>query len=171
MTKCVFLDRDGVLNRDKVDYVYSAEEHIILDGVPEALHLLKEAGYKLVIITNQSGIGKGIYTPKEVLLCYDILQNETGHKIDDIYYCPYHPDFDTETLSRKPGSLMFEKAIAKHKIDVTKSWMVGDRARDLVPAKKLGIKTILVGEEKGVESDLTCTNLLEAAKQILEKTK
>ena len=171
MNKCVFLDRDGVLNKDKVDYVYKLEDHKILDRVPEALKLLKEAGYLLVIITNQSGIAKGIYTSEEVMLCYKALQEVCGNIIDGIYYAPYHPDFDSECLTRKPDSLMFEKAIAKFQIDISASWMVGDKARDLIPAEKLGLKTILVDEvDEKVKSTFQCQDLWEASQFILSKT-
>jgi len=171
MNKCVFLDRDGVLNKDKVDYVYKLEDHKILDRVPEALKLLKEAGYLLVIITNQSGIAKGLYTSEEVKLCYSALQEACGNIIDGLYYAPYHPNYDSECLTRKPDSLMFEKAIAKFNVDVSVSWMVGDKARDLMPAEKLGLKTILVYEmDENVKSTYQCQDLWEATEYILSKT-
>ncbi|HEX8547673.1 MAG TPA: HAD family hydrolase [Cytophagaceae bacterium] len=171
MNKCVFLDRDGVLNKDKVDYVYKLEDHIILNKVPEALKLLKDAGYLLVIITNQSGIAKGLYTSDAVKLCYDALQEACGGIIDGLYYAPYHPDYDSECLTRKPDSLMFEKAIAKFNVDVHASWMVGDKARDLVPAAKLGLKTILVDEiDENVKSTFQCKDLWEATEFILSRS-
>ena len=77
MNKAVFLDRDGVLNHDKVDYVYTIEEFKIFDGVAEALLLLKSEGYKLIVITNQSGIAKGIYTEKAVFDCLDYLDRKS----------------------------------------------------------------------------------------------
>ena len=168
MNKCIFLDRDGVLNKDKVDYVYKEADHVILPGVVEALHLFKNDGFKLVIITNQSGIAKGIYTSEDVMLCYKLLQDACGGIIDGIYYAPYHPEHDSQNLTSKPASVMFEKAIAKFGIDVAQSWMVGDKERDLVPAKKLGIKTIhLQVDEKIYEADMVVKSLLEAAEQIV----
>jgi D-glycero-D-manno-heptose 1,7-bisphosphate phosphatase len=164
MKKCVFLDRDGVLNKDKVDYVYKAEDHFIIDGVVDALKILKEKGYLLVIITNQSGIAKGLYKAEDVKMCYQLLQNACGGIIDDLYFASYHPDYDSECLTRKPKSLMFEKAIAKHGIDVTQSYMVGDKERDLVPAVKLGIQTVYIKTDgKKVVSDIAVENLLEFA--------
>lgn len=172
MNKCIFLDRDGVLNKDKVDYVYKAEDHFILPGVIEALKLLKQSGYTLIIITNQSGIAKGLYTAEEVMNCYDLLQTACGQIIDGIYFAPYHVDYDSECLVRKPKTLMFEKAIAKFNIDCSQSWMVGDKERDLIPAEKLGIKTVFIASEeeetnKIVRPDIHAKSLLEATKFIL----
>ncbi|MGB3466409.1 MAG: HAD family hydrolase [Cyclobacteriaceae bacterium] len=166
--KCIFLDRDGVLNKDFVDYAYTLDKFIILEGVPEALQNLKEAGYKLVVITNQSGIAKGIYTREDMEKCHAYLHEQTGHILDHIYFSPWHPDY-SESLTRKPGSLMFEKAIAKFDIDVSRSWMIGDKKRDLVPAKKLGIRTVQVdGHDDGI-ADHVAADLAEASKHILSK--
>lgn len=112
MHKCVFLDRDGVLNKDFVDYAYTPDRFIILPGVPEAITRLKEAGYLIVVITNQSGIARGIYTRKQMHECHDYLQQAVDHQIDRIYYAPGHPSV-SESLSRKPNTLLFEKAIAR----------------------------------------------------------
>ena len=166
-SKCIFLDRDGVLNKDFVDYAYSLDKFIILDGVKEALKLFKDAGYLLVVITNQSGIAKGIYTREDMETCHRYLQDETGHLIDHIYFSPYHPDY-SESLTRKPGSLMFEKAIAKFDVDVSQSWMIGDKKRDLVPAIKMGLKTIQVDGHDDEIADYVTNNLLSAANYILK---
>lgn len=164
--KCIFLDRDGVLNKDFVDYAYTLEKFIILPGVPEALSKLHDAGYLLIVITNQSGIAKGIYTRQEMEKCHEFLHEKTGHLIDHIYFSPWHPNF-SESLTRKPGSLMFEKAIAKFDVDVSRSWMIGDKKRDLVPAIKLGISTIQVdGHDDGI-ADFVAPDLLSAADHIL----
>lgn len=167
MNKCIFLDRDGVLNEDNPNYTYHIENFKIVKGVPEALSLLKKAGYKLVVVTNQSGIAQGIYTRQEMEACHRYLQETCDHAIDHFYFCPYHPSV-TASLARKPGTLMFEKAIAKFDIDVTQSWMVGDRGRDIIPARSLGIRTIQVGDEIEPENraDYRVENLLEAANLI-----
>ena len=155
------------MNKDFVDYAYSLDKFIILDGVKEALKLFKDAGYLLVVITNQSGIAKGIYTREDMETCHRYLQDETGHLIDHIYFSPYHPDY-SESLTRKPGSLMFEKAIAKFDVDVSQSWMIGDKKRDLVPAIKMGLKTIQVDGHDDEIADYVTNNLLSAANYILK---
>ena len=118
MNKCIFLDRDGVINRDNPDYIYKVDEFEILPGVIEGFKKLKENGFLLIVITNQSGITKGIYTTEDMNACHDYFQEVSGNLIEKFYYAPYHP-FNTESLTRKPESLMFEKAIAKFDIDVT----------------------------------------------------
>lgn len=144
--KCVFLDRDGVLNRERGGYTYLLEDFKILPRVLEGLKQLKDAGYLLVIVTNQSGILKNLYTREQMNACHQLLQKECGGIIDHIYYSPYHPTI-SESLTRKPDSLMFEKAMAKFDIDPSISWMVGDKDRDLIPAKKFDIQTILISDE------------------------
>jgi len=170
--KCVFLDRDGVINVDNVNYTYKVEEFKIIDGVIPALKMLKEAGYLLIIITNQSGIAKGIYQHEDVYKCHDYFDKESGNLIDEYFYSPYHQTI-SESLSRKPGSLMFEKAIAKYDIDITQSWMVGDRERDITPANKLNIPTILIEEFPNTETKAKykVDSLLEAAELILKGSK
>lgn len=167
MQKCIFLDRDGVINKDRVNYAYTLDTFHILDGVVEALQKLKEAGYVLVIITNQSGIAKGIYNKEDVFKCHKHLQEQCGNIIDDLYYAPYHPTV-TESLTRKPDSLMLEKAIAKYNVDVTQSWMLGDKERDLVPAEKLGIPTILTNPPYEMDAgDYKASSLLEAVEKVI----
>lgn len=170
MNKCVFLDRDGVINKDYVDYAYSLDRFIILDGVLEGLKKLKEAGFKLAIITNQSGIAKGVYTREDMQICHDFLQEQCGGIIDEIQYAPYHP-LVTESLTRKPDSLMFEKAISKLKTDISQSWMLGDKERDLIPAKKLGLRTILIEPElqKDSISNHQFSSLIEAVEKVILK--
>ncbi|MBL7870672.1 MAG: HAD family hydrolase [Cyclobacteriaceae bacterium] len=146
MNKCVFLDRDGVLNKDNPTYTYTVEAFEILPGVLDAINELKQAGYLLVVVTNQSGIAQGIYTQLQMEACHTYLQKMCGNRIDHFYFCPHHPTV-TASLARKPGKLMFEKAIARFSIDTTQSWMIGDRGRDLIPAKQLGIRTIQIGDE------------------------
>jgi D-glycero-D-manno-heptose 1,7-bisphosphate phosphatase len=170
MSPCVFLDRDGVLNEDDPNYSYTIEKFKIIPGVPLALRLLKNSGYLLVVVTNQSGIAQGIYTVDMMKQCHAYFQKECGDLIDHFYFSPYHPSV-TNSLLRKPGSLMFEKAIAKFKIDVSKSWMIGDRGRDLIPARKLGMRTIQIGDEVEPENrgEFKVHNLSEAATLILTK--
>ncbi|WP_053406835.1 HAD-IIIA family hydrolase [Persicobacter sp. CCB-QB2] len=168
MNKCIFLDRDGVLNVERGDYTFRLEDFEIEAGVGEALQRLKAAGYYLVVITNQAGIAKGLYTKEDVLACHEKLQANTGRLIDAIYYCPHHPT-KTESLARKPGTLMFERAIARFKIDPTISFMVGDQERDLIPAKALGMGTVRVAPEVvETDGDHFCHSLLEACDYLLK---
>lgn len=176
--KAIFLDRDGVLNRDHVNYSYRLEEFEILPRVPEALAALKAAGFVLVIITNQSGIAKGLYTKKEVMACYEYLQKKCNNVIDGHYYAPYHPSY-TESLSRKPDSLMIERAMAKFAINPQLSWLIGDKERDILAGVKQGVKGILIEgqsagqdlhrEGKKTEAVRTASDLWEASQWILHK--
>jgi D-glycero-D-manno-heptose 1,7-bisphosphate phosphatase len=172
--KCVFLDRDGVLNEEMNDYVYTLDRLIIPQGMPEAIAMLKQAGYLLVVVTNQAGIAKGLYSKQEVLACHQKIQEACGRLIDALYYCPYHPKFDSASLLRKPGSLMLEKAAARFSIDTTLSWMVGDRQRDIEAGQKIGAGTIFIegaGTGETHTADYVAKDLLEAAQLIVSKQK
>lgn len=168
LNKCIFLDRDGVLNEDRPDYSYRLDHFKILPGVKDALTKLKDAGYLLVVVTNQSGISQGIYTQADMEKCHAYFQEYCGNLIDHFYFSPYQPRV-TESLGRKPGTLLFEKAIAKFSVDPTQSWMIGDRGRDLIPAKKLSMRTIQIGDEVEPENkgDFAVTDLSEATRIIL----
>lgn len=170
--KCVFLDRDGVLNVDAGTYTFELEKFFIVDRTPDALQLLKKNGFKLIVITNQAGIAKGMYSANEVLNCHHKLQEACNHCIDDIYFSPYHPSV-TESLSRKPDSILFERAIAKYNVDVGQSWMIGDKERDLIPAKKAGINgrvLIPYGEEKSDFVTHYSQSLWEATTKVILKS-
>ncbi|MGA0560403.1 D-glycero-alpha-D-manno-heptose-1,7-bisphosphate 7-phosphatase [Larkinella sp. VNQ87] len=170
MKKCVFLDRDGVLNEDRTDYVYRIEDFIIPTGVVEGLRLLKNAGYLLIVVTNQAGIARGLYSRDDVMRCHQYLQEQCGNLLDDIYYCPHHPDFDTQSLLRKPDSLMLEKAIAKYNIDVSRSWLIGDALRDIQAGKRVGVRTVHITHDipKPPVGDQQAANLLEASRMVVE---
>lgn len=165
MNKCVFLDRDGVINKDRVNYAYDLEHFIIIDGVIESLKALKNAGYRLIVVTNQSGIAKGIYTREQMRACHDYLQQACGNIIDHIYYSPCHPSI-SESLTRKPDSLMLEKGIARFQADIDSSWLIGDKGRDIVPARKMGLKTIQVdGHDDGIATHVAAD--LKAATSLI----
>jgi D-glycero-D-manno-heptose 1,7-bisphosphate phosphatase len=164
MNKCIFLDRDGVLNKEVGDYVYNQHELEILEGVGEALQHLKQAGYLLIVITNQSGIAKGLYTREHVKQCHQKIQKETGNLLDDLYFCPHHEDYDTNSLLKKPNSLMIEKALAKYHIDPNTSYMIGDQKRDIEAGRNVGLKTISINKTIGeTGSDFAANSLIEAA--------
>lgn len=146
MNKAVFFDRDGVINKEIGNYVYKLEDFKFNIGLFTSLRLLQEYDYKLIIITNQGGIAKGQYTHDELYELHNFmlekLLNE-GIKIDDVYFCPHHHSI-APCLCRKPNSLLIEKAIAKHNIDKSQSFLIGDNERDVLAAEKVGIKGILI---------------------------
>ena len=147
LRRCVFLDRDGVINKEFGYQITRIEEFELMDGLKDDLERFKAAGFLLIIVTNQSGIAKGHYTEEFVYQCYNVIQKEVGGIMNDMYFAPGH-DSVSKSLSRKPDSLMFEKAMAKWHIDPGQSFMIGDKDRDLVPAKKLGMNTILLSDDK-----------------------
>ncbi len=168
--RCVFLDRDGVLNEDLGTYLFRREDLVIPEGVKEALTLLKDAGYLLIVITNQAGIAKGLYTRDAVFEVHRLIEENTGVKFDGLYYSPYHQDV-TQSLTRKPGTLMLEKAIARYNIRKEESWMIGDQIRDIKAGNNAGLKTILIGsKDPEKEAGYKAAHLLEAAKIVLSDT-
>ena len=134
--RAVFFDRDGVINVDRNNYTYCKEDFQLMPGIIEVMKVLKDRRFLLIVITNQAGIAKGLYTDLEVDELHSHFQRLSGHLVDAFYHAPGHPNF-SETLSRKPDSLLFEKAIAKFKVDPSQSWMIGDKESDLIPAEKL----------------------------------
>ncbi|MDR2011319.1 MAG: HAD-IIIA family hydrolase [Bacteroidales bacterium] len=161
MKKAVFLDRDGVINYESGNYTCNVNDFIINNGVGEAIKLLKNNGYLVIIISNQGGIAKKLYTHLDLLemhikLCEYLMGYNTS--IDDFYYCPHHESV-SKCLCRKPKSLLFEKAIAVHNIDVSESYMIGDKDRDIIPARDCGIKGFLIKPN---------TNIYEICKSIIK---
>ncbi len=144
--KAVFLDRDGVINFEHLPYQYLPEHFKLNEGLFDTLKVFMQRGYKMIVITNQGGIAKGIYTEKEVLKLHDLFCTEAknhGVEILDIYYCPHHDDFG-KCLCRKPGSMMLEKAMAKYDIDAATSYFIGDSARDVEAGRAAGLNTIKI---------------------------
>ncbi|MCS6905474.1 MAG: HAD-IIIA family hydrolase [Bacteroidia bacterium] len=144
--KCLFLDRDGVINVDINRYITSIYEIQFYPPIFEIAYWAKQKDYKIVVITNQAGISRGLQSYEEVEEVHLFIQkefNKRNLKIDKFYYCPHHPDF-SKCFCRKPGTLNFEKAIAEFDINPLHSIMLGDNIRDILPAKKLGIPTILI---------------------------
>jgi D-glycero-D-manno-heptose 1,7-bisphosphate phosphatase len=146
MQKAIFFDRDGVLNKEIGDYVCKIEDFEILPDAVDCIKLAKSLGFLAIVVTNQGGIVKKLYSAEELDTFHLKLQNaceENGTKIDDFYYCPHHP-ISSKCLCRKPDSLMLEKAVAKYNIDKTKSFMIGDTSRDIEAAQKAGIHGLLI---------------------------
>jgi len=144
--KAVFLDRDGVLNREMGNYVTHLEDFIINDGVVEALKIFQQKKFLLIVISNQGGISKGICTKEQVDYLHLHLQRamkNKGIEISEVYYCQHHPDV-TNCICRKPDSLLLEKAMARFNIDPSQSFFIGDAERDMQAGHKAGVKTIKV---------------------------
>jgi len=144
MNKAVFLDRDGTIARD-VHYCRRPEDFELLPTVPEAIKLLNENGFKVVVITNQSGIARGYFTEETLAQIHQKMKDELakyGARVDAIYYCPHHPDDGCQC--RKPKTALFLKAAEEHNIDLKNSYMVGDQQMDIDAGKALGCKTALV---------------------------
>lgn len=154
MSKAVFIDRDGVINSDEgLYYIYKPEDFKLNDGIVDNIFNLKKAGYAVIVISNQGGIGKGLYTTKDCDKLHEMLKAELALKgvvLDEIYYCPHHPDI-CNCLCRKPASLLLEKAIARFGIEISKSYLIGDSKRDIEAAEKVGIKGILVNKNSNIK--------------------
>ncbi|MGB0917433.1 MAG: D-glycero-alpha-D-manno-heptose-1,7-bisphosphate 7-phosphatase [Flavobacteriales bacterium] len=152
MKKALFLDRDGVLNRERGDYTYSIEDFQILSDVSEALMLAKAKGFMLIVISNQGGIAKGIFTEERVETLHQMLVDKLaadGVEFDEIYYCQHHNEIG-KCICRKPNSLMLEKAMARFTISAQNSVMIGDSQRDVDAAKKAGVKGYLIESNTGI---------------------
>jgi D-glycero-D-manno-heptose 1,7-bisphosphate phosphatase len=146
MKKVVFLDRDGVINKEIGDYVFSLENFVINAGLFKALKHWSKEGYSFVVITNQGGISKSRYTKADVNKINDFLvERFKEHNLNllEIAYCPHHDTIEA-CLCRKPNSLMIEKMIAKHNISAKESFMIGDSLRDIQAANKVGVKAIQI---------------------------
>lgn len=144
MNKAIFLDRDGTLNVE-VDYLHETDKLVFIDGTFQALRLLKAHGYKLIVISNQSGIGRGYYKKQdaEQLHYYmNAILSRHHATIDAFYYCP-HVEQD-KCLCRKPHTGLIERAVTEWNIDLGQSYMVGDRESDLMTAFNAGCKYALV---------------------------
>lgn len=146
----VLLDRDGVINIDRKDYVKKPEEFVFEEGSMEAIALLNKAKIPVIMVTNQGGIGRALYTEKDLEAIHSHMQKElkkfSAH-IDHIIVCPDHPDHPTKR--RKPNTGMLEEALEIAKSNPKKTHMIGDDLRDIIPAFKLGIQRHLVLTGKG----------------------
>ena len=143
--KTIFLDRDGVINKD-VNYLYKINDFIFIDGIFDACKHFEKLGYKIIVVTNQSGIHRKLYTENDYQKLTQWMLSQfkiNGVKILDVLHCPHSPDSNCNCRKPKPG--MFIKAKNKYGIDMEKSWMVGDKEVDIIAANNSGIaNTILV---------------------------
>lgn len=178
MEKVVFLDRDGVISKDSPDHIKSWEEFHFLPYTKEAIKILTENGFNIIVITNQSVIARGMTTVKELEQMHANMIKEIekeGGKIIDIYYCPHHPD--DKCNCRKPAPGLLIKAMKDYKVDPKKSFMIGDRMMDVKVGKKVGTRTIIIPstlglkemkEEKNIKPDYIAKNLYDASKWIIK---
>lgn len=163
MNKAIFLDRDWVLNYDS-NYAHKIEDLIVLPWVREWLHLLKDAWYKLIVVSNQSWIGRWYYTLEDFSAFTYELAKEVDIKFDAICCCPHHPSAGCECRKPKAGMVL---AIAEElNIDLTQSRLIGDKESDIQCWKNAGCKTILIGDDD-FWSDYRCLTLLDAADIII----
>lgn len=187
MNKAAFLDKDGTINED-VGYLNHPHQVRLLPGSAEAIKMLNDAGFKVIVISNQSGVARGILSEDMMQSIDKTLQKEVlkgGGYIDGIYYCPHHPEhgiypYKLECDCRKPHNGLIKKASKKHDIDLKRSFMIGDRLSDIETGRQSGIKTILVltGEGKkakeskemsALSPDHVAKDLYSAVKWILER--
>lgn len=153
-TPAVFLDRDGTLNRE-VDYLADPDALEILPGVHDALLRLRAAGFALVVVTNQSGIARGLLDRATLAEIHRRLEERLDLKFDAIESCPHHPEFGPPELRRtcdcrKPAAGMLRDAAERLDLDLAGSWIVGDSERDLAAGARVGARGILVATGKGV---------------------
>ena len=159
MNKAVFFDRDGTINVEK-HYLYQIEEFEFREGAVELLKKYRELGYLLILITNQSGIARGYYSEEDMQKLHEFMQIELrkqNAQFDAIYYCPHHPNgkvekYRMECNCRKPKKGLFEQAIKEWNINAAESIAVGDKERDIIPAKELGMRGYLVSESGRLEN-------------------
>lgn len=172
----VFLDRDGTINEDS-GYLHKPEELVVINGAAEAIRRLNSAGIMVVIVSNQSGVGRGYFADSDVEAVNDKLVGiigAIGARVDAIYYCNHHPDEDCGC--RKPSLGMLNKASAEHGIDLALSYVVGDKGSDIELARNAGARSVLVltGEGKGESvklkrpADFVAEDLASAVRWILD---
>jgi len=160
MNRFVFLDRDGVININRDDYVKSIDEFIFLPHAINAIKKLNDLGFKIIIITNQSVINRGIMSENELKKIHFYMINELNKhdcKIEKIYFCPHRPDENCSC--RKPNLGLMKKALSDFYIDISKSWLIGDSTSDIELANNVDLKSIKI-ERNG--------NLMNAVKEIEE---
>jgi len=180
----IFIDRDGTINEEK-NYLHRIEDFEFIPGTHEAIKLLKDAGYLVIVVSNQSGIARGYFDEAAVDRLHEHIQQELKRydtTIDGFYYCPHHPekglgDYKVACDCRKGAPGMLLQAAEEHNIDLEKSFMVGDKLADIEAGAKAGCKSILVltgygDREKskpGPSKIIQCKNLYDAAYTIINE--
>jgi D,D-heptose 1,7-bisphosphate phosphatase len=186
--RAIFLDRDGTIIEDP-GYLSDPEQIKLLPGAELAIKSLRQAGYAIVIITNQSGVARGMLTEEKLATIHKTLKAKLADKqapVDAIYYCPYHPEgtvaeFARESDQRKPAPGMLLTAAAEMGLDLAGSWMVGDSPRDVSAGQRAGCRTVRIlhpdtrppelksPDQEEFQPDATVRNLVEAARIILRE--
>jgi len=160
-TKAAFLDRDGVINIDK-SYVHKVEDFEFVDGVFETLKFLQDRGYLLIVVTNQSGIGRGYYSEEDfqTLTSYMLKElKKNGIDIAKVYHCPHSPDVKCEC--RKPAPKMLLDAKKEFDIDMQNSLMIGDKKSDIEVGKNAKVgTTIFIGDKKEPLADFNINSIV-----------
>jgi len=169
MIKAVFLDRDGVLLED-VDLLTDPRRIRILEGVPQTLQRLKQAGFELIVVTNQTVIARGLTTEQGVLEIHSqleqLIEQAGGPQLDGFYFCPHHPNatlpaFRIDCDCRKPRPGLLLQAARERAIDLKASFMVGDRITDIIAGARAGCRTILVQTGKHLSPPIETTEPLD----------
>jgi len=172
LSAAVFIDRDGTIIED-ADYCSHPEQVKVFPGVPEALRRLKSKGFKLIVITNQSGIGRGFFTVDQYRAVESEVSRQLGHGlIDATYFCPDVPG--QHSSDRKPSPGMVLQAQREHQIDLARSFFVGDKEIDVECGRNAGVRTIRVQtgfdrDVTGSAADWAAKDLPAAAQLILEQ--
>jgi len=173
----IFLDRDGTINIEK-NYLHKIEDWEWIPGAIDAIRMINEMGFLVVVVTNQAGIARGYYEEEEVHALHehvDRLLEVQNAKIDAYYICPHHPDYsdDQDCTCRKPESGMLLLAKKELNIDLSKSWLIGDKLSDVEAAKNIGVRAILVKTGYGRTEEkklglkvMSSSNILSAIKRI-----
>ncbi|HMP66676.1 MAG TPA: HAD family hydrolase [Pyrinomonadaceae bacterium] len=172
LQKTAFIDRDGTLI-EEVNFLSKVEDLRIFPHTNEALALLRESGYRIFVVTNQSGIGRGIYTEDDMHRIHRVMAETLQGLIDGYFFCPHLPD--AGCLCRKPRTGMLESAAGGFAVDRERSWMIGDKQLDIDTGINAGIRTALVktgygtktAMGQGRQADVVGEDLLDAVRQIL----
>ncbi len=167
--RAVFLDRDGTL-MEEVNYCNDPKRVRVFPGTVGALQRLRHAGWLTVVVTNQSGLARGKISPEQYAAVNAEFLRQLPGGIDAVYFCADHPD--SPTPRRKPGSGMFEEAARNHGIDLSRSWMIGDKEIDVECGRRAGCRTILVRTGYGAElentgADFVHEDIVSASNMIL----
>lgn len=170
--KAIFLDRDGTLI-EEVNFLHRIEDLKFFPFTEEAISILKNAGFLVIVVTNQSGIGRGIFSTDEMLQIHEVIQRRLDGKIDKFYFCPHLPEEGCEC--RKPNTGMIEQAMQDFTIDLDNSWVIGDKKIDIELGFNAKVNTCMVLTGYGISEvhklsktpNLIVENLLEAARKIV----